>query len=211
MGLRVGLLSTARINARSCAGARETDGADVVAVGVARRRARRRLRARARHRARARLLRGAAGRPRRRRGLHLAARTRCTSSGRSARSRPASTCCARSRSRAARREVERAFDAAERAGRVLTEAFMWRHHPQARAAARAGRRGVGELRVVRARVLVRSARAGRRPPQPRARGRGADGRRLLLRQRRALRRRRAGGVRRQQVRRRRRRRRVRGR
>jgi D-xylose 1-dehydrogenase (NADP+, D-xylono-1,5-lactone-forming) len=29
-------------------------------------------------------------------------------------------------------EVERAFDAAERAGRVLIEAFMWRHHPQAR-------------------------------------------------------------------------------
>jgi len=29
------------------------------------------------------------------------------------------------------REVERAFDAAERAGRVLTEAFMWRHNPQA--------------------------------------------------------------------------------
>jgi len=29
-------------------------------------------------------------------------------------------------------EVERAFDAAERAGRVLAEAFMWRHHPQAK-------------------------------------------------------------------------------
>ena len=29
-------------------------------------------------------------------------------------------------------EVERAFDAAERAGLVLAEAFMWRHHPQAR-------------------------------------------------------------------------------
>jgi len=27
-------------------------------------------------------------------------------------------------------EVEAAFDAAERAGRVLMEAFMWRHHPQ---------------------------------------------------------------------------------
>jgi predicted dehydrogenase len=28
-------------------------------------------------------------------------------------------------------EAERAFDAAERAGRVLMEAFMWRYHPQA--------------------------------------------------------------------------------
>ena len=28
-------------------------------------------------------------------------------------------------------EVERAFDAADGAGRVLAEAFMWRHHPQA--------------------------------------------------------------------------------
>jgi hypothetical protein len=27
-------------------------------------------------------------------------------------------------------EVERAFDVAEREGRVLEEAFMWRHHPQ---------------------------------------------------------------------------------
>src|SRR5919204_6795770 len=27
-------------------------------------------------------------------------------------------------------EVERAFDAADRAGRILTEAFMYRHHPQ---------------------------------------------------------------------------------
>ena len=29
-------------------------------------------------------------------------------------------------------EVDEAFDAADRAGLVLTEAFMWRHHPQAR-------------------------------------------------------------------------------
>ena len=46
-------------------------------------------------------------------------------------------------------EVERAFDAADSAGRVLAEAFMWRHHPQA------GRLvellpQVGALRVVRA-------------------------------------------------------------
>ena len=29
-------------------------------------------------------------------------------------------------------EAQAAFDAADRAGRVLAEAFMWRHHPQAR-------------------------------------------------------------------------------
>jgi predicted dehydrogenase len=31
-------------------------------------------------------------------------------------------------------DVERAFDVAEREGRVLAEAFMWRHHPQVRRA-----------------------------------------------------------------------------
>jgi xylose dehydrogenase (NAD/NADP) len=45
--------------------------------------------------------------------------------------------------------VERAFDAAERAGRVLTEAFMWRHHPQARMLIDLLPR-VGELRLIRA-------------------------------------------------------------
>jgi D-xylose 1-dehydrogenase (NADP+, D-xylono-1,5-lactone-forming) len=48
-------------------------------------------------------------------------------------------------------DVERAFDVAESEGRVLAEAFMWRHHPQlrrARAMLAAG--DVGELRVIRA-------------------------------------------------------------
>ena len=53
-------------------------------------------------RARVRLLRGAARRSRDRGGLHLAAEHDCTSSGRSGRSRPGSTCSARSRSRATR-------------------------------------------------------------------------------------------------------------
>jgi D-xylose 1-dehydrogenase (NADP+, D-xylono-1,5-lactone-forming) len=44
--------------------------------------------------------------------------------------------------------VERAFDAAERAGRVLTEAFMWRHHPQAKLLGELLPR-VGRLRLVR--------------------------------------------------------------
>jgi predicted dehydrogenase len=47
--------------------------------------------------------------------------------------------------------VEEAFDAAERAGRVLMEAFMWRFHPQTEELARLVREGaVGELRTVRA-------------------------------------------------------------
>jgi predicted dehydrogenase len=45
--------------------------------------------------------------------------------------------------------VERAFDAADAAGRVLAEAFMWRHHPQALRLVELLPR-VGELRVVRA-------------------------------------------------------------
>jgi D-xylose 1-dehydrogenase (NADP+, D-xylono-1,5-lactone-forming) len=45
--------------------------------------------------------------------------------------------------------VERAFDAAERAGRVLMEAFMWRFHPQTAELVRRSRE-IGQLRLVRA-------------------------------------------------------------
>lgn len=49
-------------------------------------------------------------------------------------------------------EVERAFDAAERLGLVLMEAFMWRHHPQTKKLAELVRSGrIGEPRVVLAR------------------------------------------------------------
>jgi predicted dehydrogenase len=48
-------------------------------------------------------------------------------------------------------EVERAFAAADRAGRLLMEAFMWRHHPQTLRFAELVADGViGELRLVRA-------------------------------------------------------------
>ncbi len=48
-------------------------------------------------------------------------------------------------------EVERAFEAAERAGRVLAEAFMWRHHPQvARTRKLIDAGEIGELRTIRA-------------------------------------------------------------
>ena len=51
--------------------------------------------------------------------------------------------------------VERAFDAAERAGRVLAEAFMWRHHPQAQRLVELLPR-VGELRRGARALLVRA-------------------------------------------------------
>ena len=47
-------------------------------------------------------------------------------------------------------EVERAFDAAERAGRILMEGFMYRHHPQTRRVVELVDEGaIGELRLVR--------------------------------------------------------------
>jgi len=47
-------------------------------------------------------------------------------------------------------DVEDAFDAAERAGRILTEAFMYRHNPQTRRLRQLVDEGaIGELRVIR--------------------------------------------------------------
>ena len=47
-------------------------------------------------------------------------------------------------------EVERAFDAADKAGRLLMEAFMYRHHPQTHKAAELVAGGaIGELRQLR--------------------------------------------------------------
>jgi len=47
-------------------------------------------------------------------------------------------------------DVESAFDAADRAGRLLMEAFMWRHHPQTHRLLELVRGGaIGELRLVR--------------------------------------------------------------
>ena len=48
-------------------------------------------------------------------------------------------------------DVERAFDAAERAGRVLMEAFMYRHNPQTKRLVELVRDGaIGRIRVIRA-------------------------------------------------------------
>jgi len=49
------------------------------------------------------------------------------------------------------REVERCFEEAERRGLVLSEGFMWRHHPQTDRMTGLVREGaIGELRLVRA-------------------------------------------------------------
>jgi predicted dehydrogenase len=49
-----------------------------------------------------------------------------------------------------REEVEAAFDAADRAGRLLSEAFMYRHNPQTKRAKELVDEGaIGELRLVR--------------------------------------------------------------
>jgi predicted dehydrogenase len=47
-------------------------------------------------------------------------------------------------------DVDRVFDVAQREGRVLAEAFMWRHHPQvARARELLAGGAIGDLRVIR--------------------------------------------------------------
>ena len=56
-------------------------------------------------------------------------------------------------------DVEQAFDVAEREGLVLSEAFMWRHHPQARLLVDLLPR-VGEVRLVRAAFSFPLRRAG---------------------------------------------------
>jgi predicted dehydrogenase len=129
--VRVGLLSTARINEKLVPGARAAGGVEVVAVGS------RNLR-RAEEQARELGIERAHGSyeavledpevdcvyialPN---SQHVDWSVRALEAGKH-------VLCEKPLSRHPS-EVERAFDAAERAGRVLAEAFMWRHHPQAR-------------------------------------------------------------------------------
>ena len=81
-------------------------------------------------------------------------------------------------------EVERAFDAAERAGRILMEGFMYRHHPQTKRLAQLVAEGaVGELRLVRSHFSFTLDRPARRALGPRARRGLAARPRLLLHER----------------------------
>jgi D-xylose 1-dehydrogenase (NADP+, D-xylono-1,5-lactone-forming) len=127
--VRLALLSTARINEKFVAGAREAQGVEIVAVG-------------SRDLARAEAQAARLGIPRAHgsyeellrapdvdavyiavpNSLHVEWSVRALEAGKH-------VLCEKPLSRRAE-DVARAFDAAERAGRVLVEAFMWRHHPQ---------------------------------------------------------------------------------
>src|SRR5215212_6013942 len=148
MGLSVGLLSTAKINGAILRGAEQTDAAEVVAVA-------------SRDGARAEAYAAEHGIERSHgsyealladravdavyislpNSMHVEWAIRALEAGKH-------VLCEKPLTRHPA-DAERAFDAAERAGRVLMEAFMWRHTPQA-ARLRQLVPGVGELRVIRA-------------------------------------------------------------
>jgi predicted dehydrogenase len=150
VGLKLGLLSTAKINEAILRGASLTDRVDVVAVAS-------RDQARADAYARERGIERAHGSydgllddpgvdtiyiplPN---ALHVEATLRALDAGKHVLVEKPLT-----RRRA---EAERVFDAAERAGLVVMEGFMYRHHPQTKRLAELVHGGaIGELRVVRA-------------------------------------------------------------
>jgi predicted dehydrogenase len=151
VAVRWGILSTARINRQVLAGARLSDRVDVVAVAS-------RDQARAEAYAREHELERAHGSyealladpdveavyislPN---SLHVEWTIRALEAGKH-------VLCEKPLDRRPE-QVERAFDAAEQAGLVLMEGFMWRHHPQTRALEEIVRSGrIGEPRVVLAR------------------------------------------------------------
>jgi len=155
-----GILSTARINGKVIAGARASDRADVIAVAS-------RDEARAAAYAREHGIERAYGGyealladpdveavyvslPN---SLHVPWTLRALEAGKH-------VLCEKPLSRRAG-DVEVAFDAAGRAGLVLSEAFMWRHHPQTAALVRLVAEGaIGRLRVIRAAFSFPLAREG---------------------------------------------------
>jgi xylose dehydrogenase (NAD/NADP) len=146
--VRWGILSTARINRKLLAGARVAAGVEVVAVG-------------SRDRARGEAFAAEHGIPRVHgsydelladpdveavyiplpNALHVPWSVRALEAGKH-------VLCEKPLARRAA-DVEAAFDAAERAGRLLMEAFMWRYHPQTEALVDLARE-IAPLRVVRA-------------------------------------------------------------
>ena len=147
---RWGILSTANINQKLLAGARNSDEVEMVAVAS-------RDRARAEAYARENRLERAYGSyddllgdpdldaiyislPN---ALHIEWATRALEAGKH-------VLCEKPLSRRAA-EVEALFDVADRAGRLCMEAFMWRHNPQTkRLVALVAEGAIGELRLVRA-------------------------------------------------------------
>lgn len=150
MSVRWGLLSTAQINLPILAAARASDRAEVIAVAS-------RDSGRAEAYAREHGLERAHGSyealledpdieavyislPN---GLHIPWTLRALEAGKH-------VLCEKPFSRRAE-DVERAFDLAESLGLVLSEAFMYRHHPQtAKLAELVAQQAIGQLRVVRA-------------------------------------------------------------
>ncbi len=147
--MKLGLLSTANINAQIIQGAAETDRVDVAAVG-------------SRDGARAQTYAAEHGIPRAHstyeelledtdvdaiyislpNGMHHEWTMKALAAGKH-------VLCEKPYSRHPA-EVEEAFDAAEAAGLILTEAFMYRHHPQTKEIERLVREGaIGRLRSVR--------------------------------------------------------------
>jgi len=146
--VRWGVLSTARINAKLLAGARQAAGVAVVAVG-------------SRDRARGEAFAAEHGIGRVHgsyedlladpdveavyiplpNSLHVPWSIRALEAGKH-------VLCEKPLTRRAE-EAEAAFDAADRAGRLLMEGFMWRYHPQTEALVRLARE-IAPLRVVRA-------------------------------------------------------------
>ena len=184
MTLRLALLSTADINEKLVAGAREAENVEVVAIG-------------SRDPTRARTQAGELNVPRALgsyeevladpgvdavyiplpNSLHVEWSVRALEAGKH-------VLCEKPLSRHPE-EVERAFDAAERNDRVLAEAFMWRHHPQAQRLRELAAE-VGEVRLVRGAFSFPLPRGGERALGRVARRRRPDGRGLLLRVGRAL-------------------------
>jgi predicted dehydrogenase len=156
--VRLALLSTARINDLLVAGARQVAGVEIVAIG-----------SRDRSRAEAQAQRLGVPRVHSSYGalledsevdavyvalpnaLHVPWSIRALEAGKH-------VLCEKPLSRHPH-DVRRAFDAAADAGRVLAEAFMWRHHPQARRL-RPLLGEIGQLRLVRAAFSFRLDRPG---------------------------------------------------
>jgi xylose dehydrogenase (NAD/NADP) len=150
MGVAWGFLSTARINRKVLAGARDLDAVDVLAVAS-------RDRTRAEAHARENGIERAYGSyeelladpdleavyislPN---SMHVEWSIRALETGKH-------VLCEKPLTRKAD-EAEQAFDAADRAGRILTEAFMYRHHPQtARLRELVAGGAVGRLQLIRA-------------------------------------------------------------
>ena len=81
-------------------------------------------------------------------------------------------------------DVQRAFDVADREGRLLMEAFMYRHNPQTRRLVELVDDGaVGRVRLIRAAFSFVADDPANVRLRTGARRRRADGRRLLLRER----------------------------